>query len=212
VLKEYIRVVQDTVQSHSPLFSKIKTESDGFMARFPNAHVMVECGIHLKREFVARGWRIRLGGHYVEAFEEPDRDLIGADMNRAARIASAADAATCQFLVSDAVSAVVRDRISSLVFKEHGYVDAKGVPGGLMTYTEGDTVLTRRWTWRQATHTLTLPETAAIKFNVDGLPPVPPADVEQACGEIAELVTQFCGGRIRCELVSQAHPRISLAA
>jgi DNA/RNA-binding domain of Phe-tRNA-synthetase-like protein len=67
-------------------------------------------------------------------------------------------------------------------------------------------------TWRQANHTLTLPETRAIKFNVDGLPPVPSAEVEQSCGEILELVRRFCGGQARQELLTEAHPRMRLTA
>jgi hypothetical protein len=31
--------------------------------------------------------------------------------------------------------------------------------------------MTRRWSWRQGVHTLTLPESTSIEFNVDGLPP-----------------------------------------
>jgi DNA/RNA-binding domain of Phe-tRNA-synthetase-like protein len=83
---------------------------------------------------------------------------------------------------------------------------------GEVIFAEGETVLTRRWTWRQATHTLTLPETAAIEFNVDGLPPVTSADVERACAEISQLVGQFCGGRVRCELLSRDHPQMPLSA
>jgi DNA/RNA-binding domain of Phe-tRNA-synthetase-like protein len=85
------------------------------------------------------------------------------------------------------------------------------LPGEII-FAEGNTVLTRRWTWRQANHTLTLPQTRAIEFNVDGLPPVPPAEIEQACKEIVELVSRFCGGAIHFELLSQNHPRIKLTA
>ncbi|HSB69376.1 MAG TPA: phenylalanine--tRNA ligase beta subunit-related protein [Candidatus Methylomirabilis sp.] len=81
---------------------------------------------------------------------------------------------------------------------------------GEVIFAEGDTVLTRRWTWRQANHTLTLPETTAIEFNVDGLPPVAPSDVEQACAEVRELIQRFCGGRLRQDLLTPAHPRIPL--
>jgi DNA/RNA-binding domain of Phe-tRNA-synthetase-like protein len=83
---------------------------------------------------------------------------------------------------------------------------------GEVVFVEGDTVLTRRWSWRQANHTLTLPTTTAIEINVDGLPPVTADEVEQACRETAELVQQFCGGRIRHEVLSRAHPRMSLSA
>ncbi len=85
------------------------------------------------------------------------------------------------------------------------------LPGEII-FVEGNTVLTRRWSWRQANHTLTLPQTRAIEFNVDGLPPVTPDEIEQACGEITELVARFCGGHVRHELLTQDHPRISISA
>ena len=77
---------------------------------------------------------------------------------------------------------------------------------GEVVFVEGDTVLTRRWTWRQANHTLTLPETRAIEFNVDGLPPVTQAEIEATCVEIAALVQRFCGGRSRVDLLERRHP------
>ena len=85
------------------------------------------------------------------------------------------------------------------------------LPGEII-FTEGETVLTRRWTWRQAQHTLTLPETRAVEFNIDGLPPLPTAEVEQAGMEIIELVQRFCGGRARFALLDSNHPSISLVA
>jgi DNA/RNA-binding domain of Phe-tRNA-synthetase-like protein len=82
---------------------------------------------------------------------------------------------------------------------------------GEVIFAEGDTVLTRRWTWRQGNHTLTLPDTTAIEFNVDGLPPVTRAEIEEACAEVAELIARFCGGRIRIDYLTAETPRISLA-
>jgi DNA/RNA-binding domain of Phe-tRNA-synthetase-like protein len=81
---------------------------------------------------------------------------------------------------------------------------------GEVVFVEGGTVLTRRWTWRQANHTLTLLTTRAIAFNVDGLPPVSRGEVERACEEIRELMGRFCGGRSRYEVLSQSNPRIGL--
>ncbi len=82
---------------------------------------------------------------------------------------------------------------------------------GEVIFAEGNTVLTRRWTWRQANHTLTLLETTAIEFNVDGLPPVPVSEVEQACAEVVELVQRFCEAKARVEMLSEGNPKISLA-
>ncbi len=82
---------------------------------------------------------------------------------------------------------------------------------GEIIFVEGNTVLTRRWSWRQANHTLTLPTTTAIEFNVDGLPPVPQAEVEDICREVMTLIRRFCGGETRYEVISEQNPRIRLS-
>jgi|WetSurMetagenome_2_1015567.scaffolds.fasta_scaffold10612_2 DNA/RNA-binding domain of Phe-tRNA-synthetase-like protein len=86
------------------------------------------------------------------------------------------------------------------------------LPGEVIFVETGtNTVLTRRWTWRQGNHTLTLPETTAIEFNVDGLPPITRAEVEIAAAEVAELIKRFCGGTSRIDYLTAENPRISLA-
>jgi DNA/RNA-binding domain of Phe-tRNA-synthetase-like protein len=81
---------------------------------------------------------------------------------------------------------------------------------GEIVFAEGNTVLTRRWTWRQANHTLLVPSTGAVEYNVDGLPPVSTTEVEDICCELADLIGRFCGGRMRFELLTREHPRMSL--
>jgi DNA/RNA-binding domain of Phe-tRNA-synthetase-like protein len=81
---------------------------------------------------------------------------------------------------------------------------------GEIVFVEGNTVLTRRWCWRQANHTLTLLSTTAIEFNIDGLPPVSEDEVETICQETMGLIERFCGGRMRNEILSQQNPRIKL--
>jgi DNA/RNA-binding domain of Phe-tRNA-synthetase-like protein len=83
------------------------------------------------------------------------------------------------------------------------------VPGEFI-FTEGRKVLTRRWIWRQANHTLTRPETAAIEINIDGLPPVTAMDVEAAGKDVINLVERFCGGSIRFAILSRQTPRLLL--
>ncbi len=83
------------------------------------------------------------------------------------------------------------------------------LPGEII-FVEGNKVLTRRWTWRQAAHTSIQLNTQAIEFNVDGLPPVDAAEVERACKEIGELIQTYCGGTVRYELLSQSNPRMLL--
>lgn len=82
---------------------------------------------------------------------------------------------------------------------------------GEIIFAEGNTVLTRRWTWRQSNHTLVVPSTTAIEFNVDGLPPVQIAEVEELCREIADLIERFCGGSLSHQILTQDNPTMSLA-
>jgi DNA/RNA-binding domain of Phe-tRNA-synthetase-like protein len=78
-------------------------------------------------------------------------------------------------------------------------------------FAEGNTVLTRRWTWRQSKHTLILPETTAVEFNVDALPPVSDQEVERICNEIAALVQKYCGGNVHHGILSKDNPVIPLS-
>ena len=81
---------------------------------------------------------------------------------------------------------------------------------GEIVFVEGDVVLTRRWTWRQAQHTLLVEDTTAALFNVDGLPPVTVDDVTEACEEIARLLERFCGASTRIERLSIDAPRLEV--
>ena len=82
---------------------------------------------------------------------------------------------------------------------------------GEVIFTDENIVLTRRWTWRQGNHTLTLPSTKSIEYNVDGLPPCELFQVEKACNELADLLGKYCGGKIKIEMLSESHPTITLA-
>jgi DNA/RNA-binding domain of Phe-tRNA-synthetase-like protein len=87
---------------------------------------------------------------------------------------------------------------------------AEQPPAGEFIFAEGDTVLTRRWTWRQSARTMTTLETAFVGYNVDILPPVTRAQGEDACGEIGELVTRFCGGRLSTRWLTPDQPMMDL--
>jgi DNA/RNA-binding domain of Phe-tRNA-synthetase-like protein len=85
-------------------------------------------------------------------------------------------------------------------------------PGvGEVIFAEGNTVLTRRWTWRQANHTLTLPETRSIEINIDRLPPVEMEEVHAMASQVMGLVEEFCGGNLRYEVLTEKHNQMSLA-
>ncbi len=104
----------------------------------------------------------------------------------------------------------LRPATGAEVFEPFGSDTVEHPLPGEFVFVEGDTVLTRRWTWRQAKHTLVTPETTAVEINVDGLPPVTAGEVDDTCRELAGLVQRYCGGRIRWEVLSAEHPRMEL--
>jgi len=79
---------------------------------------------------------------------------------------------------------------------------------GEFIFAEGDSVLTRRWVWRQSNHTLTELTTTIIEFNLDGLPPVTMAEILEICEEIQVLTQQFCGGEFSVQVLTRDNPKI----
>ncbi|MBX3658112.1 MAG: hypothetical protein KF740_06730 [Ramlibacter sp.] len=87
---------------------------------------------------------------------------------------------------------------------------AETPPPGEVVFADGASVLTRRWTWRQAASTQTGMDTRGVFFNIDGLPPTPRADVQAAAAEAAALVQAHCGGEVLCVLLDADNPGFSL--
>ena len=84
-------------------------------------------------------------------------------------------------------------------------------PEGEIVFADGARVLTRRWTWRQAASTQTLPETERVFFNIDGLPPTPREDVLAAMDAVQALVREHTGGEVvAAQLLSAAQPAMEL--
>ena len=81
---------------------------------------------------------------------------------------------------------------------------------GEVIFVEGNTVLTRRWTWRQANHTITLAGTRSIEFNIDRLPPVEMVEIHGVASQLMALVEKFCGGRSRYEILDAENPQVKL--
>jgi len=95
-------------------------------------------------------------------------------------------------------------------FVPFGSMESEHPLPGEVVFTEGNTVLTRRWTWRQANHTLTLPETHSIEFNIDRLPPIELEEVHVIASQVMNLVREFCGGRMRYEILSASNHQMRL--
>ncbi len=96
-------------------------------------------------------------------------------------------------------------------FTAFGTDNAENPEKGEIIFTEGNTVLTRRWSWRQANHTSTRKSTTAVEMNVDGLPPITKDEVDKICQEVMELIEKYCGGKLRYEILTENNPRMDLS-
>ncbi|MBN1847386.1 MAG: cytoplasmic protein [Deltaproteobacteria bacterium] len=105
---------------------------------------------------------------------------------------------------------ILRKATGDEEFTAFGSTEIEHPDPGEIIFAEGKTVLTRRWTWRQANYTLTLPSTKNIEFNIDGLPPVSEAEVDSISHETMELIERFCGGKLRYEILNEGNPRLRL--
>jgi DNA/RNA-binding domain of Phe-tRNA-synthetase-like protein len=77
---------------------------------------------------------------------------------------------------------------------------------GEVVFVLENTVLTRRWTWRQSALTLTLPETTTVFFNIDALQGVPDEEIDAAVADIGRLVREYCGGEIDATVLRDIAP------
>lgn len=81
---------------------------------------------------------------------------------------------------------------------------------GEIIFVDGDQVMTRRWTWRQANHTLVQPGTSAIEYNLDALPPVNREIISAAAHDLQELIKWYCGGATRFVILDRTNNSIDL--
>ena len=81
---------------------------------------------------------------------------------------------------------------------------------GEIIFVDDQTIMTRRWVWRQGLHTLLQPETRLVEFNIDALPPVETSEVEQIGIELGEMVRQYCGGETSFDILTGDRPQIDL--
>jgi class 3 adenylate cyclase len=109
----------------------VKELGDGLLLYFADSAEAVQTGLDLQRAFEAESestglplW-IRVGMH-AGAARERGQDLVGHDVNVAARIVDVAGAG--EVLVSDAVRVDAQPRVPDVEFAELGPVVMKGIP------------------------------------------------------------------------------------
>jgi predicted ATPase/class 3 adenylate cyclase len=104
--REHQRIVRDGIGAHAGM--EVSTEGDSFFVVFMSATDAIAAAADIQRSLAAHAWpegaefRVRIGLHSGQAVVAGD-DYVGLDVNRAARIANAANGG--QTVLSDAVRA-----------------------------------------------------------------------------------------------------------
>ena len=81
---------------------------------------------------------------------------------------------------------------------------------GEIVYAVGNTIRTRRWTWRQNEHGKIDGETSYVFFPIDGFVGVNDEKVKAAADQLEDLLRQYFGCRTKKGFVDREHPRMSL--
>jgi len=81
---------------------------------------------------------------------------------------------------------------------------------GEVIYVDDNRVMCRRWNWRQGDQTKLTPATTNVAINVDCLPPLSKDEAEAITRELADLVKEFCGGRVAYFLLHAAQSEVEI--
>jgi predicted ATPase/class 3 adenylate cyclase/DNA-binding CsgD family transcriptional regulator len=111
-------IVRSTIEKHGGFV--FATRGDGFAAAFSTAGDAVDGAVEIQQKLLdepdTASFRVRIGLNTGEATER-DRNYFGPEVNRAARLMSAAHGG--QILVSDATEAMVRNRVALRRLGDH---------------------------------------------------------------------------------------------
>ena len=130
VLREHETITRNVLKQSGG--TEVKTMGDGFMASFGSVTKAVECAVALQRAFAdheGEPLNVRVGLNAGEPIEE-ERDLFGATVILAARIAAKADGG--EILVADTVRGLCSGK--GFLFADRGEFVAKGFEEPVRVY------------------------------------------------------------------------------
>ncbi|NIM57434.1 MAG: hypothetical protein GTO16_00615 [Candidatus Aminicenantes bacterium] len=81
---------------------------------------------------------------------------------------------------------------------------------GEVVYTDGKEVLCRRWNWRECDKTKMTEETKDVILVIEALPPVTREELAEVAEDLSRLITKYCGGEIRTDILDEAKKEIEI--
>ncbi len=91
-----------------------------------------------------------------------------------------------------------------------GEAEVRAPKPGEVIYTDDVGAICRRWNWKEADRTKLTEATTRAVLVIEGLPPVGRALVEQASGELAELIRTHCGGNVVVSIIDREQRRAEI--
>jgi DNA/RNA-binding domain of Phe-tRNA-synthetase-like protein len=77
-------------------------------------------------------------------------------------------------------------------------------------YKDDIGAICRRWNWKEADRTKLTEETRNAFLVIEALPPVPREAVEAAIQELADSVSQYCGGSVSTAFLDRGNRETGL--
>jgi len=81
---------------------------------------------------------------------------------------------------------------------------------GEVVYTDSKEVLCRRWNWRECDKTKMTEETKDVILVIEALPPVTREELEEVEEDLSLLITKYCGGEVRADILDEAKREIEI--
>jgi lysyl-tRNA synthetase class 2 len=81
---------------------------------------------------------------------------------------------------------------------------------GEVLYKDANGAICRRWNWKEADRSKLTPSTQNAIFVLELLPPVEQSILESATHELAQLIQQYCQGKVSVAILNAAHPEITI--
>jgi DNA/RNA-binding domain of Phe-tRNA-synthetase-like protein len=91
-----------------------------------------------------------------------------------------------------------------------GEAEERAPRPGEVIYKDDVGAICRRWNWKEADRTKLTEATRRAVLVIEGLPPVGRALVEQATGELAELIRTHCGGHVAVAIIDREQRQAEL--
>lgn len=92
-----------------------------------------------------------------------------------------------------------------------GEPEARPPKKGEVIYADRAGALCRRWNWKEADRTKLTEATIRGFLVIEALPPVGAPELDAALGDLAALLLEHCGGRVRVGTVDRKSPDIALS-